>query len=149
VNIIYTVLDLDHWDWSAGIRRAAPRSMAADLRRPHGEFETQFYERILAGRPDNPEAIEQLGHLYTSSKRYEDGLAMDRRLVGLRPRDALAHYNLACSYSLTRQVEESLEALARAIRLGYRDYAHMEKDPDLSSARSHPGWKKLMDLKPA
>ena len=44
-----------------------------------------------------------LGGLYTKQGRIADGLKMDRKLVRLRPDNATAHYNLACSLALSRR----------------------------------------------
>jgi tetratricopeptide (TPR) repeat protein len=121
--------------------------LVKSLDRPEMEFEIEFFERVLARDADHVEALYCLGHLYTESCRYGKGLAVDERLARLCPNDPLAHYNLACSYSLTEKVDKSLEVLARAIRLGYRDYKHMSVDPDLANVRSSPGWQRLMDLK--
>ena len=53
----------------------------------------------------------------------------------LRPEDALAHYNLACSLSLLRKAEPALRALRQAIHLGYRDFRFIREDSDLDHIR--------------
>ena len=70
-----------------------------------------------------------------------EGLKVDERLSRLRPDDALVHYNLACSYSLTGQLELAIEALESAINLGYRDFKWMGQDPDLKNLRDHAEYK--------
>ena len=40
--------------------------------------------------------------------------------------------------------EEALGALARSIQLGYDDFRHMKKDPDLQSLRDDPRFKALL-----
>jgi tetratricopeptide (TPR) repeat protein len=101
-------------------------------------FELNFFERVLARRPEHGGALEALGHLYTRLGEHQKGLAVDRRLVRLRPERPLAHYNLACSLSLTGQQDEALAELALAVRLGYRDLDHLERDPDLQALRADP-----------
>jgi len=69
-----------------------------------------------------------------------EGLEVDERLARLEPRNPLVLYNLACSYSLTNQVERGLEILKQAIALGYRDFKWLRRDPDLRRLRRHSGF---------
>ena len=62
----------------------------------------------------------------------------------LLPEDDLARYNLACSLARAGQADEAIDALSRAILLGYDDLAHMEADPDLESLRDHPDFQALL-----
>jgi hypothetical protein len=54
-------------------------------------------------------------------------------------------YNLACSYSLTGEIELAATSLRRAISLGYRDFAWLAKDPDLRVLRKHPLYRTIRD----
>jgi tetratricopeptide (TPR) repeat protein len=71
-------------------------------------------------------------------------LQIDRRLVQLRPTDALAHYNLACSYALLKKVDSAIKALRKAIELGYRDFRYMREDRDLDALRRDPRFRQLL-----
>jgi hypothetical protein len=73
-------------------------------------------------------------------------LAVDRRLVALRPRDSIAFYNLACSHSRLKQSTRAFAALRRAIELGYRDVEHMQIDPDLENIRKDPRWQDVLGV---
>lgn len=88
-----------------------------------------------------------MGHLYTQVGRHRDGLAVDRRLVALRPRDPIAYYNLACSYSLLKQTTRAFTAMKRALGLGYCDVDHMLADPDLENLRADPRWADLLGVR--
>jgi tetratricopeptide (TPR) repeat protein len=109
-------------------------------------FELNFCERIVARRPGHIGALEILGHLYTKLGEHRKGLEIDQRLVQLRPERPVAHYNLACSLSLTGQPDEALAELAMAVRLGYRDLEHMERDSDLRAVRADPRYKSLLAM---
>ena len=89
------------------------------------------------------EALQILGDDYTRRGRFTDGLKLDEELARLRPDDALVHYNLACSYSLTGQFAAASAALHRALDLGYRDFKWLAKDPDLARFRKHPLYKRI------
>jgi tetratricopeptide (TPR) repeat protein len=107
------------------------------------DVEIGFLEGVVRRDRVYVEALQILGDDYTRRDRFEDGLRIDQRLVVLRPRDALVHYNLACSYSLMQQCDPAAEALNTAINLGYKDFDWMARDPDLKHLREHAGYKRI------
>jgi tetratricopeptide (TPR) repeat protein len=112
-------------------------------------FEIRFFESVLRHDARYTEVIEILGGLYTKTGRIADGLKMDRRLVRLQPRNATAHYNLACSLALCRRKAEAINSLRQAVELGYRDFEWMSQDPDLDILKPHAGFISLLEqLKP-
>jgi tetratricopeptide (TPR) repeat protein len=94
-------------------------------------FEINFFESVHRRCPGYVEVIELLGGLYTKTGRIADGLRMDRKLVRLQPKNATAHYNLACSLALSERPLDALDSLRKAVALGYTDYEWMRQDPDL------------------
>ena len=108
------------------------------------DFEITFYEKLLKKNPDFVNALIALAEAYTRIGRYKEGLKIDQRLVELKPDDPIVYYNLACSYSLLKMADPSLSALGKAIHLGYRDFAFIEKDPDLTFIRKDPRYKELL-----
>ena len=109
------------------------------------EFEIAFYEQLVQAYPNFSDAIMALANTYTRRGWHDKGLALDQRLAReLRPGDPVAWYNLACSYSLTKQTGESLEALRRAIRLGYDDFEYLGTDPDLAFLRNSPEFQRFL-----
>lgn len=113
------------------------------------EFEMRFFESVLSHDPSYSDVVEILGSLYTKHGRIADGLKMDRRLVKLQPRNATAHYNLACSLALSKRKSDALRSLLLAVELGYSDLDWMQQDPDLEALKSHPAFLALLEqLKP-
>ena len=106
-------------------------------------FDIGFYESILRREPRYSDVIEILGGLYTKVGRIADGLRMDRRLVKLEPKNATAHYNLACSLALSKRRADALRSLRQAVSLGYEDYDWMSQDPDLEGLKTAPEFKLL------
>ncbi len=107
------------------------------------DIEIGFIEGVVRRAPEFIEALQILGDDYTRRGRFEEGLKLDERLARLRPDDALVHYNLACSCSLTGQFAAAAAALDRALDLGYRDFKWLAKDPDLTPFRKHALYKKI------
>ena len=107
-------------------------------------FERQFFEASLPGEPDNVEVLQALGDLYTRQGFFEKGLEVDLRLVRIRPREAIYHYNLACSHSLLGQLEPAISALRRAIQLGYDNFEHISQDQDLENLKTDRRFTEIM-----
>lgn len=125
------------WDWQLPPLKGARETGQRD-------FEIEFLEGIARRQKDYWEALAILGNHYTAAKRYAEGLAVDEKLAALRPNDAVVCYNLACSYSLVGRTDLALQALERALTLGYRDFQHMVRDRDLDAVRRDGRFKSLL-----
>ena len=109
------------------------------------DFDVDFFERLLARRPASIEVLRILAELVSRKGLVARAIELDRHLVELLPDDFLARYNLACSLARAGRPDEAIDALSRAILLGYDDLAHMESDPDLESLRGHPDFRALIE----
>jgi tetratricopeptide (TPR) repeat protein len=108
------------------------------------DFELDFFGGVLTRQPDYVDVLRVMGNLLTLKGRFAEGLQVDKRLVQLRPNDALANYNLACSYALLKRPDLALKTLRRAVELGYRDFRYMREDHDLDSIRHDPRFRQLL-----
>lgn len=109
------------------------------------DFEIKFYEGLLDKRPNFFHALASLGDAYTRKGFYQEGLEVDRKLVRLKPQDPTVHYNLACSLSLVGEIDQAFEELKRAVLLGYDDFEHIKKDPDLSRLQQHHQFDQFLE----
>src|SRR5262245_59774556 len=107
------------------------------------DVKIRFMEGVVRRAPEYIEALQLLGDHYTQRGQFNDGLKVDERLSHLEPANPLVFYNLACSYSLTGNVEGAADALETALHLGYRDFKWLAKDPDLRTLRKHPIYRSL------
>jgi len=85
------------------------------------DIEISFLEGLTQRDPKYIEALQLLGDSYTQRDRFRDGLAVDEHLAKLLPEDSMVFYNLACSYSLTDRIDESITALNKAALLMLTD----------------------------
>ena len=121
-------------------RKKMSREQFRDL-----DVKIQFMEGLVRRDGKFTDALQILGDHYTQRGSFEEGLSVDEKLARLEPENPLVFYNLACSYSLTDQMERAAAALGRAINFGYRDFKWLAKDPDLRKLRKHALYKTIKD----
>jgi len=97
-----------------------------------------FLEGLVRRDPNYVEALQILGDHYTRRGDYEHSLQVDQQLSRLQPMNPLVFYNLACSYSLNRELDRAAASLEKALSLGYSDFKWLARDPDLRQLRQHP-----------
>lgn len=109
------------------------------------EFLADFLGKATHRQPRNLEVLAELATTLTRLGRNEEGLAVDQELVKLAPTDPTVHYNLACSLALCGRPETALDALERAVALGYTDLGHLVDDEDLASVRGEERFRTLVE----
>ncbi len=108
------------------------------------DFEVELYRKALEIDPENIEVLVSLGDTFSKRKMFQDGLEIDKRLVRICPKEPTFYYNLACSHSLLGQIDFALEALEKAFELGYQNFDHLMKDPDLENLRKDYRFRQLL-----
>jgi Flp pilus assembly protein TadD len=121
-----------------------PGLTSSDCRQCQSDFDLEFYGQILQRSTDYVDVLRRQAELLANRGDYQRGLPMDRRLARLLPCDCVVHYNLACSLAMVGQSQEAVAALAKALELGYRDFAHLEADADLDALRDLPEFRALV-----
>ena len=119
-------------------RKKTNRASQRDL-----DTKINFLAGIVRRDPNYVDALQLLGDHYTQRGLFLEGLKVDERLAQLEPTSSLVFYNLACSYSLTDQFDRAVQALDRALDLGYRDFTWLARDPDLKKLRAQPAYQEL------
>ena len=122
---------------------ATERQPLTDKEKRELDIEIDFLSGLVKRDPAYIEALQLLGDNYTKRGCFNDGLKIDEHLSKLLPEDSMVFYNLACSYSLTDRIDESLTALNKAVRLGYEDTKWMDTDPDLNKVRTDPRYQSI------
>lgn len=108
------------------------------------EFEIDFFEKILKEDPNYVEALVQLGTAYAKKGVFDKSLRIDKKLIELCPNDPLGYYNLSCNYAMMGKKKLALDALEKSVDLGYQDYDHIKKDPDLDGIRRSLRFRKIL-----
>jgi len=108
------------------------------------DFEIDFLGRVLERDPYFVDAIRVLGNHLAAKGEYARALQLDRRLVRLIPEDAIAWYNLACTYAVLGMTDPAFATLQRSLELGYRFLDRLRQDPDLKGLRRDPRFTRLL-----
>ncbi|MGO8900239.1 MAG: TPR end-of-group domain-containing protein [Isosphaeraceae bacterium] len=108
------------------------------------DFEIDFLERVLGQDPFFVDALRVQGNNLAARGEYARTLQLDRRLVRLVPDDAIAWYNLSCTYAVLGMIDPAFSALQRSLELGYRFVTQLRQDPDLKTLRRDPRFLRLL-----
>ena len=108
------------------------------------DFELDFLGRVLLRDPLYGDALKVHADNLASKGYVNRALQADQQLVRLRPDRPIPWYNLACSYAVLGMVDQAFEALERSLRLGYDDFHHLRRDPDLKPLRRDPRFARLL-----
>ena len=103
-------------------------------------FDSAMLEAQFEREPENLEVLAALAETCTRLRRYRRGLELDTLLVARQPEQPTFRYNLACSLALLGRLEEAQAQLLAAVEHGYRDFDHLQRDPDLRRLRAAPGY---------
>jgi tetratricopeptide (TPR) repeat protein len=125
--------------------RPSPETSTRRLREQSQiEFEIDFLGRVLERDPFYVDALRTHANNLAATGQYSRALQIDRRLVRLIPDDAVAWYNLACSYTVLGMIDPAFSALQRSLELGYRYLNRLHRDPDLKALRRDPRFARLL-----
>src|SRR5262249_21127758 len=104
----------------------------------------QQADRHLGLHPDDVRALSMVcGTWLAVGDRARSRDWADRALA-LDPDDPMVVYNIACSYAVLGQVDEAIDCLEKAVRLGYTHKEWLEQDTDLIALRGHPRFQALL-----
>ena len=125
--------------------RPAPETSPRRLREQSQlDFEIEFLGRVLEHDPYFADALRVQANNLAAKGQYARALQLDRRLVRLTPENAIAWYNLACSYTVLGMIDPGFFALQRALELGYDCTHRLRRDPDLKALRRDPRFVRLL-----
>ena len=125
--------------------RPSPETSTRRLREQSQiDFEIEFLGRVLEREPFFVDALRVQANNLAAKGQYARALQIDRRLVRLVPENAIAWYNLACSFAVLGMIEPAFSALQRSLELGYRSSTRLRRDPDLKALRRDPRFARLL-----
>ncbi|SEL32264.1 Tetratricopeptide repeat-containing protein [Stigmatella aurantiaca] len=139
----------------ASAQEASERSSFAELLR---EAETKtaakewkeaahLWARVVQANPVNPEFWNALGDAHSQAADYLAAVpAYEKALALGGPLPAKAAYNIARCQALAGKKELALQALERALTLGFPSLGFAARDEAFQSLRQEPRFKKMLGL---
>ena len=103
----------------------------------------QTLEAHLQQVPEDARARILLSGDYAEQGRVEDAMREANLAMVLRPNEAAVLYNAACTFCSLNKIDEALDALTRAHRVGMTDPTWARRDPDLAPLHGNPEFEKL------
>jgi tetratricopeptide (TPR) repeat protein len=81
-------------------------------------------------------------------KQYREAIEQFKKLIDAHPKAGQvipSAYNTACCYALLGEKANALEWLERAVKLGFSDADHIDKDSDLDSLRTDSRFRTIVE----
>lgn len=90
-----------------------------------------------------PERTRVNPYKQSGIKKYKDfdlesAIEDFKKGLEINPKDIALHFNVACAYSLTEQVENAYFHLDKAVQLGFKDFEKIKTHDDLAYVRIQP-----------
>lgn len=116
-------------------------------RQREGKFEEakSLYKKVVKIDPQNMQALNNLGVIYMSQKRYKWAIIRFNDALNIKHDYTDAHYNLACLYAQKNDVPQSLFYLKNAIEFNPEVRQWAKNDGDLKALANLAEFKKLME----
>ncbi len=109
------------------------------------DLEIRFMTGLTTKDPEFVEAWRVLATDHASLGKTTEARVALEKLTALEPHNPCTLYDLACAYSLEREVDFGVAALIKAIARGFDDFKWLLKDPDLGNLRKDPKFKKVWE----
>ncbi|MHC4458200.1 MAG: tetratricopeptide repeat protein [Planctomycetota bacterium] len=102
------------------------------------------YHKAVKIRPDFSQALNNLAIGYAINGDYDKALSALQRLVSLQPHNPVVHYSIASVLARQNKVNESIDWLQSAIRIGFKDRNRIMTDKNLENIRRSKRYQKLI-----
>jgi TolB-like protein/tetratricopeptide (TPR) repeat protein len=105
----------------------------------------QKIEKRLALNPDDSRALYLGAGAWVRLGDQAKAMQWIKRLAATERDEPHLLYGIACLYSMTGKIEESIYYLNKAVEAGFAYRLYLERDGDFDPVRSHPGYKTLIE----
>ncbi len=106
----------------------------------------RIYDRVLDIDVANSEAWNLKSLIHYTQKNYARALDSAQKAIDTEPTFGMAQYNKSCYLSLLGKVNESLEALKRAVEIDVKNARRAVKDRDFQNVRIEDGFKRIIEV---
>lgn len=93
---------------------------------------------------NTPEKYECIHYAYQGLGQHDKAIEMMNRIISKDEDKAGSYYDAACLYARMNNKQKSIEYLEKSLELGYRRFAHIDRDPDMAPIRDMEEFKSLI-----
>ena len=103
------------------------------------------FEKVTELDPDRGDAWFGYGYCLHMSGQLDEAIVAHKKAAKYPEFEGIATYNLACALSMQNKLNQSLDALEKAISSGFGDLNQIQGDSDLGNVRENERYKKLIE----
>jgi tetratricopeptide (TPR) repeat protein len=104
-----------------------------------------FIAKLAELHPNDPGIWINLAYIRRRTQSLEAAAETLQRAFAANPRDALAHFNMACYRAVQHRTEEALALLRNALQLNPKLKALARTETDFAAVRNLPEFQKLIN----
>ena len=93
---------------------------------------------------DSPEKYDCIYYAYQGLGQYDEAIAAMDSIIARDSTEARNYYDAACLYSRMQDKDNALKYLEKSLHLGYKRFAHIERDYDMDFIRETDEFKALI-----
>ena len=146
IDLFKTAGRVNPADYQAPAYLAFIYQMTGQLEKMGAVLDEALYkiEQRLALNPDDSRAVYLGAGALVRRGEQEKAMKWIKPLAATERDEPHLLYGIACLYSMTGRIEESIYYLEKAFEVGFAHRRYLEKDGDFDPIRSHPGYHALI-----
>ena len=102
------------------------------------------FRKVIELEENKPDEYDQIPFAYQYLGDYDKAVAAMERIISRDTTDEGSYYDAACLYSLMKDKENAIRYFKKSLKLGYNQFAHIDRDYDLDFIREMSEFKALM-----
>ena len=103
-----------------------------------------YFKKAIDIDPLNIHTYKSIADICYAQKDYINYANYNLATIKLAPDNQYSYYNIACGYSLSKDLKNSIKYLELALKKGYNDFSNVNTDTDLTNIRQLPEFKALL-----
>ncbi len=104
----------------------------------------EAFEKLTKLTPENGDVWFRYGYCLHADGQLDKAIEVHQHAAQFESFAGIATYNLACAYSLKKKIDPAIEALEKAVELGFGDVNQLKNDSDFDNIREEAGYQAIV-----